>query len=431
MINHYEIKKSNKEEVLILYLDINEEFSLSFKDNNKYKEFKYGLKKIIDIEKFKGKRVILVVGGIIIGSLLFLNTPVDKETLENYIFVDNSIAMVNNIENLEENIEPEVNDKEIIKVEEIKKEDIKNKTEENILTNNTENHNSQNQSKNENKNHNEIENVKNDQIIEKEEIMVTVHRSKGSIITLTMNDYLIGVIGAEMPASFNIEALKAQAVLSRTYALKKIENNQKLTDTVSTQRYKDNNELKSMWGNDYQKYYTKIKEAVESTDNITLKYKGNYIDAVYHSTSNGKTEDAVNVWGNSVEYLKSVDSSWDQDASSYLRTENKDLNNILNLLGINNENINFEIISRNKSGRVETIKVGDNIFTGVEFRNLLGLRSADFDINVVNNEIIITTRGYGHGVGMSQYGANGMANTGYNYSQILKHYYPGTYEEKI
>ena len=132
------------------------------------------------------------------------------------------------------------------------------------------------------------------------------------------------------------------------------------------------------------------------------------------------------VWGNSVPYLKSVDSKWDIQASSYLREIKEDFTNILNLLGVSSDtNIQFEVISRDESGRVEKIKVGDKIFDGVTFRNLLKLRSTDFSIMVINNQVSITTKGYGHGVGLSQYGANGMAQEGYTYKEILKHYYTG------
>ena len=255
---------------------------------------------------------------------------------------------------------------------------------------------------------------------------VTIYRSNGNVVSMDLEEYLIGVVGAEMPASFQMEALKAQAVVARTYALKLLASGKKLTDTVSTQVYKDNNALKKLWGNSYSTYYQKIKGAVTSTKGVSVYYQGNYINALYHSTSNGKTEDASMVWGNSVPYLKSVDSKWDIQASSYLREIKEDFTNVLNLLGISSDtNIQFEVISRDESGRVEKIKVGDKIFDGVTFRNLLKLRSTDFSITVINNQVSITTKGYGHGVGLSQYGANGMAQEGYTYKEILKHYYTG------
>ncbi len=255
---------------------------------------------------------------------------------------------------------------------------------------------------------------------------ITIYRSNGTVITLSLEEYLIGVVGSEMPASFNIEALKSQAIAARTYALNKINNNQTVTDTTKDQVYKDNNQLKSLWGEGYDKYYQKVKQAVSETEGLVLTYDNKLISAVYHSTSNGFTENAEDVWGNSVPYLKAVSSTYDKNASSYLRqsTFNYSDIDILNLDSYIN-------IVRDSSGNVIQITVDNNVYTGVEFRNLLGLRSTDFDIIINNNTIEITTKGYGHGVGMSQYGANGMANNGYNYNQILKHYYTGVAIEKI
>lgn len=264
------------------------------------------------------------------------------------------------------------------------------------------------------------------------EMMITLKRSNGSVVKMSMNDYLVGVVGAEMPASFNQEALKAQAVVARTYTLKLIESGRTLTDTVSTQAYKSNDELRSMWGSSYNTYYNKIKNAVSATSNLCIKYNGRLIDAVYHSTSNGYTEDAVNVWGNNVPYLKSVTSPWDTSASSYLRDTVVSFNKISSMLGLDfNGGSLIEIISRDGSNRISRVRVNDNEYSGVELRNLLGLRSADFDVSITGDGVMFTTRGYGHGVGMSQYGANGMANSGYSYEQIIKHYYTGVQIVKI
>ncbi|MDD6879181.1 MAG: stage II sporulation protein D, partial [bacterium] len=215
-----------------------------------------------------------------------------------------------------------------------------------------------------------------------------------------------------------------QAVLARTYALKAIKENKKLTDTTSTQVYIDNNEMKSKWGSDYNKYYSKIKQAVESTKSVYVTYNNELIDAVYHAISNGMTEDAINVWGHSIPYLKSVDSSYDKAVSGYSRSIIKTDSEILKIFGIDSLD-NIEILSRNSSGRVSSVRVGDSTYTGVDIRTLLGLRSSDFDMEIVGENIKITTRGYGHGVGMSQYGANSMAKNGSTYEQIIKHYYSG------
>lgn len=259
------------------------------------------------------------------------------------------------------------------------------------------------------------------------ETMVTLYRSIGIIETMTLEDYVVGVVGGEMPASFNSEALKAQSVLARTYAIKKLDSGQILKDDVSHQVYKDNNQLKALWGSSFQTYYNKVKAAVTATKGQTITYNGNYIEAVYHSTSNGMTEDSVTVWGNNYAYLKPVDSHWDLNASSYLRETEKEFSILSSIIGINfNEGTKIEILSRTTGNRVDKIQIDDKVFTGIELRNLLGLRSADFDIKIENGKTIFVTRGYGHGVGMSQYGANGMANEGYSYRQILAHYYPNT-----
>lgn len=256
---------------------------------------------------------------------------------------------------------------------------------------------------------------------------ITLHRNNGQVINLGIEDYVIGVVAAEMPASFNIEALKAQSIVARTYALKKVNRNEKLNDTTSNQVYKDNEQLKKVWGNDYDKYYSKVKNAVMSTAGEYLTYQNDYIEAVYHSTSNGKTEDSYAVWGNSFPYLKSVNSPWDLKASSYLRETSKEFEVLKQITGIDfNEFTNIQILSRTSGDRIEKIKINDIVFSGVELRMLLGLRSADFDIVLENGKVNFITRGFGHGVGMSQYGANGMALAGHSYKEILSHYYSGT-----
>lgn len=253
--------------------------------------------------------------------------------------------------------------------------------------------------------------------------LITI-KHNGKTIKIDFEEYIIGVVAAEMPASFNIEALKAQSIIARTYALNKLNKGMLLTDDNTTQNYIDTIQMKKKWGTSYDKYYNKIKNTVSSVKNLTIKYKGNYIDAVYYSTSNGYTEDAVNVWGNDIPYLKRVESTWDIKTSNYLKEEILTLETFNLKLNSNvSNNSDIQILSHNDSNRVSKIKINEKIYTGVEFRTLLGLRSTDFDINIVDNKVIITTRGYGHGVGMSQYGANEMAKEGYSYKEILKHYY--------
>lgn len=229
-----------------------------------------------------------------------------------------------------------------------------------------------------------------------------------------------------MPASFHEQALMSQAIIARTYALKANSKGQILTDNESTQSYKSNDELKSMWGSSYDAYYNKIKSAVHTTEGIYLTYNGTYIEAVYHSTSNGKTEDATNVWGNYFPYLVSVDSEYDSINPSFLMEKSfsyEELSSKLDMqIDINTE---FNVLNRTSGNRIAIIDIGGKTYRGIDIRNILGLRSSDFDIEKTNDGVIIRTRGYGHGVGLSQYGANGMAKAGYTYDQILKHYYTG------
>lgn len=442
MINSYSIQIKNNEKVLILYIDYNYEFGIDFKNSHRHNSMKTEIKNYLKNNKIKfdGEKIVLSLGGIILAILLMTENPTTNDIELTYVNsnivpkeivnvvntktdeIKTSNESLNNIENIidnkisnELNKTPQTNSK--VEQTQVKSENNNETTTENIKSKQeelSETKNSDNSTKKESSN-----TVKN------ETDKVTIYRTNGDVITIPFDDYLIGVVASEMPASFPTEALKAQAVVARTYALKRLKNNIKLTDSVSTQCYKDNDQLKTMWKTSYDVYYKKIKNAVETTKNQAIYYQEDYIDAVYHSTSNGKTEDAMYVWGNSSPYLKSVDSSWDKDSTSYLKEVKKDLSTVLDILGIDINDTSFEILSRDNSGRVEKIRFGSREFTGVEFRNLLGLRSADFDLKEVDNTLVITTRGYGHGVGLSQYGASGMAKAGYNYIEILKHYYTG------
>lgn len=256
--------------------------------------------------------------------------------------------------------------------------------------------------------------------------MIKLKLNTGKTINIALEDYVIGVVGSEMPALFNSEALKAQSVAARTYALKKTSMGATLTATTSDQVYKTNDQLKAMWGNSYTTYYNKVKNAVLATKGEVMTYNGNYINAGYFSTSNGRTEDPIYVWSYTEPYLKSVDSKWDIGTTFFNATKTISKSEISSKLGVNLTSISqISINSSTTGGRVNSITIAGKEFTGVQIRTLLGLRSADFTVSESGNNIVFTTKGWGHGVGMSQYGANGMANAGYSYSQILKHYYTG------
>lgn len=238
---------------------------------------------------------------------------------------------------------------------------------------------------------------------------------------LELEEYIIGVVACEMPASFNYEALKAMAVASRTYSLSRIKDNS-IIMSLTDQCYNNKEEMQNKWKDDYNKYYEIINNAVNETHYEYLSYEGEPIKAFYFASSNGYTENVENVFKEELAYLKSVSSPWDINVSAYLKETTFTIEEFAQKLGVDKtEDIN--IVSRNFTNRVEKVQVNNKEFTGIEFRKLLGLRSTDFEIKKGENNIVIQTKGYGHGVGMSQYGANEMAKEGYTYKEILKYYY--------
>nr|WP_309098298.1 stage II sporulation protein D [Fredinandcohnia onubensis] len=267
-------------------------------------------------------------------------------------------------------------------------------------------------------------------------VEVAVHRvSAQKIENVPLEEYVVGVLAMEMPADFELEALKAQALAARTYVVRQMLSEQKLkvpngadvSDTVSHQVYKNNEELKAQWKGDYDWKIEKIRQAVKETQGQILTFNGEPIDAVFYSTSNGYTEDSENVWKNAVPYLKSVESPWDVNTEKFHSQVNMPVSEFENKLGVklgNGNNVG-KIISRTKSNRVASVEVGGKTFTGVQVRDALGLRSSDFTWERKGSHIVIQTKGYGHGVGMSQYGADGMAKEGKSYKDIVTHYYQG------
>lgn len=256
--------------------------------------------------------------------------------------------------------------------------------------------------------------------------------TNGVVKEIELETYIIGVVAAEMPASFNIEALKAQAVAARTYAMKKASQGITLKNSTADQVYKTTEQMKANWGNSFSTYYNKIKNAVNATKGLVLKYNGSYIDAQYSSMTNGKTELPENVWTYSRPYLQCVSSTWDTKVFNFQVTKSFSYEKVSSSLGQTiTKDTNIEILSKTVSNRVDKIQIGDKIYSGTKLRSLLGLRSTDFSIKLNENNIEITTKGYGHGVGMSQYGAHIAANEGYTYKQILNHYYVGANIVKI
>lgn len=268
---------------------------------------------------------------------------------------------------------------------------------------------------------------------------VRIKRDKlNRIDNIPLEEYIVGVVAGEMPVTFNIEALKAQSVAARNYAIKKVLANKNkeydLIDTTANQVYLDIEHLKNSWKNKYIENINKIRKAVSDTKSQYLVYDDKIIDLFYFSTSNGKTEDVQNVFKtNEIPYLKSVESPWDEKESQAFNSEKKfELNELYKQLGLEyNDNLEIKDIKKSNSNRVLEITINGKVFTGREIYQTLKIRSTDFTIENNNNTVTFKTKGFGHGVGMSQYGANGMAKEGYNYEQILTHYYQGTTLKKI
>ncbi len=267
--------------------------------------------------------------------------------------------------------------------------------------------------------------------------VIKVKRNKtNEIVEVPLEEYVIGVVAGEMPASFNIEALKAQAVASRTYALKKSEsskNDYDVVDTTSNQVYIDYDEMKEKWQNNYDTYVSKVKEAVAQTKGEVVLYNNNLIDAMFFSTSNGYTENSEDVFSSNMPYLVSVDSSWDKEESPvFSSTKEVSKSEFLFNLGLDTkDSINIESIEKTNTGRVKTIVINGKKFESSKIRSAFDLKSTSFTINVNNDKVVFNVNGYGHGVGMSQYGANGMAKAGYKYNDILTHYYKNCDIKKI
>lgn len=269
-----------------------------------------------------------------------------------------------------------------------------------------------------------------------------LHAENNEIEEIPLDEYLYGVVSAEMPASFEEEALKAQAIVARTYTIYKIINNSNkhgdanICDSSSCcQEWISKEDRLSRWDeSEKQENWNKIVKAVDSTKGKIITYEGNPINAFFHSNSGGKTETTLNVWGGSgYPYLQTVETAGEDAYSQYesevVLTKDEFINKIkskytsFEIDFSNTEAI--KILEYTNGDRVKTIKIGNLELSGVEVRTLLNLRSANFNININDNKIEFNVKGYGHGVGMSQTGADSMAKQGSNYEQIIKHFYTG------
>ena len=269
-------------------------------------------------------------------------------------------------------------------------------------------------------------------------MVVRVKREKtGLVEKVPFEDYVVGVLAGEMPVNFELEALKSQAVAARTYVLKKLKDNYKkeydILDTVDDQVYISEDELKIKWEDKYLDRINKIKQAVLDTKGEYLTYDGEIIEALFFSTSVGKTENSEEIFSKKLPYLRSVDSSWDEEVSPVFNDSFEfSLQEFYDRLNMSySDEIKVKITKSTSTGRVKEVLINGNKFSGSKIYSLLDLRSTHFSINQIGNNIIIKTKGYGHGVGLSQYGALAMAKKGYTYKEILSYYYLGTDLEKI
>ncbi|MBS4195838.1 stage II sporulation protein D [Lederbergia citri] len=266
---------------------------------------------------------------------------------------------------------------------------------------------------------------------------VAVFRSSTKKIEkLPLEEYVIGVVASEMPADFEMEALKAQALAARTYIVNQLMNSTdddtipegaNIVDTVNHQVYKNKEELKKQWGKDYEWKFKKVSEAVKATAGKILTYNQKPITASFFSTSNGYTENAEDYWKNQIPYLKSVESPWDTKSPKFNSQKVLTISEFEKKLGvkIGTGNDIGTITGRTSGKKVAKVNINGKDFTGREIREKLDLRSTDFTWARKGDSIVISTKGFGHGVGMSQYGANGMALEGKKYDEIVTHYYQG------
>ncbi|WP_026486362.1 stage II sporulation protein D [Caldanaerobius polysaccharolyticus] len=266
---------------------------------------------------------------------------------------------------------------------------------------------------------------------------------KGKIQGMPLEQYVKGVVAAEMPADFSIEALKAQAVASRTYAVSKMREfggkgdgehpgADVCTDSHHCQAWASDEELKSRWGKNYSMYKAKIDEAVDSTKGQVLVYEDKLIQPVFHAISGGRTESAADVWGKNIPYLVSVDSPYEESAPKYksrvVMAKSEFIQRLKALrpmarVDVSNLPSQVKVLEYSQTNRVKKIRIGDQVLTGEELRNIYGLNSTNVRFAFNGNDVVMDVTGYGHGVGMSQFGADGMAEHGSNYEDILKHYY--------
>lgn len=271
-----------------------------------------------------------------------------------------------------------------------------------------------------------------------------VSRVEGRVYRFDLEEYLIGVVAAEMPACFEIEALKAQAVAARTIAARRMKrfggkgcqhfhDADFCDDPAENQAWLGERSLKKRWpGFSYYGNYQKIRRAVKETSSLIMVYNNSPIDAVFHSTCGGATASAKDIWNNEIFYLARVKCNFDQHSPRYHNTFFFTWNDLETRFGTSGLLFkDMKIWAATSQGRVSNISIGKRMYTGNEFRNKLGLTSTCFSWKSSGSGLTFSVKGYGHGVGMCQYGADGLAKRGWRFHQILKYYYQGISFSKI
>ena len=285
----------------------------------------------------------------------------------------------------------------------------------------------------------------NNEKIDYDDITISLYiKESNEIKKVKLEEYLVNVVSSEMPSSFSKEALKAQAVAARTYALKKINKElpeHKKADLCSDyshcQAYSDNSKLKSKWGKSYSSNIEKIKAAVNETKGEYLSYNGDYAITVFHSCSNGITEKASEVWGGDIAYLTNVKSPGDYMKKDYVTKATFNRDEFIDIIEKHLKNTIDDTqkpvgdISYTSGSNIKDICIFGQKIKGVDMRKIFSLKSSSFSLEEKDGEFIFTVTGNGHGVGMSQYGAEKMACDKFNYKDILSHYYPGTCLENV
>lgn len=261
--------------------------------------------------------------------------------------------------------------------------------------------------------------------------------STQQVNSIPLEEFVLGAVCSEMPATFHLEALKAQAVSARTWALyqhlwqrehpdKALDGADFQADPSNWKGYVTMEQAQGRFGEKFEEWWAVLKQAVEETRGQILCYEGKPIAAAYHAISAGTTEAAEYVWGAALPYLQAVESKGDQLSPGYEESVAFKKEELAKRLSVSEDELWLEILQRSPSGYVTKIHTGAKEISGVEFRSLLGLRSSCFTVAYEENYITITTRGYGHGAGLSQYGADFMARQGSDYREILAHYYQNT-----